>query len=89
MGVDSETDSIVKAYHNWIGLSIKEYRIDSLRIGATQHIRANCWQPFVGDAGVSCIGGYTPTGSKTKGPLDSIVTFSMQLDAFTILSPRS
>ena len=71
MEVDTETDSVVKAYHNWIGLSIKEYRIDSLRIGAPRDIRANFWQPFVADAGVSSTGGYT---AAVKGPLDSVVT---------------
>ena len=25
MGVDTETDSVVEAYHNWIGLSIVSY----------------------------------------------------------------
>jgi len=56
MDVDPENDSVVKAYHDWIGRFVKEYGIDGLRIDAARHIRADFWQPSAEAAGVFCIG---------------------------------
>ena len=44
--VDTENDTVVKAYNDWIGPFVKEYGIDGLRIDAARYIRADFWQPF-------------------------------------------
>jgi len=94
--VDTGNDSVVKAYHDWIGPFVKEYGIDGLRIDAARHIRADFWQPFAEAAGVFCIGEVFENdpvmASKWKGPLDSILNFPLRkalLDAFTILGPQN
>jgi alpha-amylase len=52
MDVNTENDSVVKAYYDWIGPFVKEYGIDGLRIDAARHIRKDFWQPFAEAAGV-------------------------------------
>jgi len=91
MDVDTENDSVVKAYHDWIAPFVKEYGIDAAR-----HIRADFWQPSSEAAGVFCIREVFENepvmASKWQGPLDSILNFPLRkalLDAFTILGPHS
>ena len=96
MDVNTENDSIIKAYCDWIGPFVEEYGIDGLRIDAAWQVHADFWQPFAEAAGVFCIGevfGNDPaTASKWKGPLDSILNFPLRkgiLDAFTIPGPQT
>ena len=93
MDVDIENDSVVKAYYEWIGLFVKEFGIDGLRIDAGRH-SADCWQLFAGAAGFFCVrevfGDDPPAASKWQGPLKSILNFPLRkgtLDAFTIRVP--
>ena len=96
MDVETEDDSVVKAYYDWIGPFVEEYGIGGLRINAAWHIRADCWQLFAGAAGVFCVGevfGNDPAAtSEWQGPLDSILNFPLGkgiLDEFTIPGPRN
>ena len=56
MDVDTENDSVIKAYCDWIGPFVEEYGIDRLRIDAAWHIRADFWRLFAEATGVFCIG---------------------------------
>jgi len=96
MDIDTETDSVVKVYRDWIGPFVKEYCIDGLRIDAAPHIRTDFWQPLAEAAGVFCIEGVFENdpvmASKWQGPLDSILDFPLRKaipDAFTIPGPRT
>jgi len=55
MDVDTENDSVVKAYYDWTGCFVEEYGIDSLRTDAARRIQADFWQPFAEAAGASSI----------------------------------
>ena len=74
MDVDTENDSVVKAYCDWIGPFFKGYGIDGLRIDAARHI-----QRISGNHSRRsfCIGGVFENdpviASKWQGPLDSIL----------------
>ena len=96
MIVDTNNDSVVIAYYDWIGPFVEEYGIDGLRIDAAPHIRADCWQLFAGAAGVFCVGevfGNDPAAaSKWQGPIDSILNFPLRkgvLGAFIIPGPQN
>ena len=41
IGLDIENNSVVKVCYRWIGLFVKEYSIDDLRIDVARHIRAD------------------------------------------------
>jgi len=96
LDVDTENDSVVKAYHDWIGPFVTEYGIDDLRIDAARHIRADFWQPYTGAAGAFCIGEVFENdpvmASKWQALLDSILNFPLRkaiLDALTIPGPQN
>ncbi len=65
MDVNTENDSVVNAYYDWIGPFVKECGIDDLRIDAARHIRADIWQQSVEAAGVFCIGEVFENGPAT------------------------
>ena len=41
IGLNIENNSVVKVCYRWIGLFVKEYSIDDLRIDVARHIRAD------------------------------------------------
>ena len=93
--VNTENNTVIKAYNDWIGPFIKLYGIDGLQIDAARHIRADFWQLFAEAAGALCIGevfeNNPVSASKWQGPLDSIQNSPLckgLLDAFNVPGPR-
>ena len=93
MDVDTENDSVVKAYYDWIGPFVKEYGIDGLWIDAARHIRADFWQPFAEAAGNFCIvevfESDPASASKWQGPLGSILNSLFAKISWTRLLSRA
>ena len=96
MDINTENNTVVKVYNDWIGPFVKEYGIDGLRINAAQHIRTDFWQAFMEAARVFDIGEVfendPASASKWQGPLDFILNFPLRkslLDAFTVPGPQN
>ncbi|QRV74917.1 alpha-amylase [Ceratobasidium sp. AG-Ba] len=79
--VNTEDETVVLKYYEWITNLVQEYSIDGLRIDAAKHVRHDFWSGFCGAAGVFCIGEvYGPdiqTSASYQGALHSVLNFPL------------
>ncbi|KAG1748968.1 glycoside hydrolase family 13 protein [Suillus paluster] len=96
--INTEDQTVVSAFGDWIQSLVQEYNIDGLRIDAAKHVNIDFWPVFCDKAGVFCIGevfGSDVDGASLfQGPnsLDSILNYPMYaalVNAFTIPGPQN
>ncbi|KAF8653556.1 hypothetical protein AX16_003893 [Volvariella volvacea WC 439] len=54
--LNTESDSVVQTFNEWIGGLVDEYDIDGLRIDTLKHVRIDFWPEFARSADVYTIG---------------------------------
>lgn len=94
--VNTQDQTVIDGYGQWIQQFVQEYSVDGLRIDAAKHVNVDFWPTFRSQAGVFTLGEVEDANctepAQYQGPLDGILHYPMYYalqQAFAIPGPQN